>query len=101
MTYNAGNNGSIGPRISERFFVSDAVLDNHDSRLVLVNGGCNRLYGGILIDSLVRADNVVERLPGFGRGLEDFLRNDGVFAVVLGVHNQALFRDWSINLATY
>lgn len=99
MTHDTGDDSSFGPLISEWFFISDTVLDNNDRGLVLINGGSNRLDGCILINSLVGTDDVVISLTGFGGGLEHFLGNDGVFAVVLRVHNQALFKNQSIDLS--
>jgi hypothetical protein len=90
LTYNTGNDGSLGPLISKRLFISDSILDNHNSGIVLIHGRGNRFDCGILIDSLVGTDNVVVRLAGFGGGLEYFFRDNGVFAMVLGVHYQAL-----------
>lgn len=90
MTYDTGDNSSLGPLISERLFIPNSILDNHERGTVLINGWGNRLYCRVLIDCLVGTDDVVISLAGFGGGLEYFFRNDGVFAVILGVDYQAL-----------
>ena len=89
-TYNAGDYGSLRPLVSEGLFIPNSVLDNHNSGPVLVDGWCNRLNGSILIDSLMSANDVVIRLPGFGRGFEDFFGDHGVFSVVLRINPPAL-----------
>lgn len=86
-TYDTGDDSSFGPLVSKWLFISDSVLDNYNGGLVLVNGGCNRFDGGILIDSLMGTDDVVIGLSSFGGGLEDFLGNDCVFTVVLRVYD--------------
>ena len=65
MPYDAGDDSSFGPLVSERFFISDSILDNNDCGLVLVNGRSYRLDSGILINSLVSTDDVIISLTSF------------------------------------
>ena len=99
MPYDAGDDSSFGPLVSERFFISDSILDNNDCGLVLVNGRSYRLDSGILINSLVSTDDVIISLTSFSGVLEHFLGNYGVFSVILRVHYQALCRSSLIDLS--
>jgi hypothetical protein len=89
-TYHAGDDSSFGPHISERFFIAHSVLDNHNRSVFFLHRWTERSHRRCLVDSFVRADNIVERLVRFGWALDHFVRDDGVFPVVGRVDNQAL-----------
>lgn len=59
FAYHAGNNGTIRIHPTERLFVADAILDNHDGRRY-VDGGLKLRCHSILVDGLVRQDYIIE-----------------------------------------
>lgn len=88
--YHAGDDSSLGPRISERLFIADSVLDDHNRSLSLVHRRTKCGHCRSLVNGLVRAHNIVECLVRLGRRFDHAVRDDGVFAVVGRVDDQAL-----------
>ena len=68
--YHTCDDGGHGKGVSKWFLIADAVLDDHNGCL-FVHGWLQSGYHCLLVDSFMRADNVVKWTGYFVEGFDD------------------------------